>query len=112
MLLTLFVVAGLLGLLANGPFIRRSTGPASGAVRVQHQQVTHHEADDSLTLQLGEQTVGTGGGTAIVTVRVTGTWLAGVNVQSISPQPSAERLVPGGRELEFEVAEPGTCRSR
>lgn len=99
--LTLFVLAGLAGLLGSGPLSWSRSG--ADAVVVHYDSTTHFEADESVTLVIGPDAVRDG--TAAVTV--TGSWVSGVDLQGIVPEPSAQRLVPGGVLLEFDVEIPG-----
>lgn len=99
--LTVFVVAGLLGLLGPGPL--SSTARTNGPVSVEFDRVTHHEADDTVTFVFGPEAVEDG----TITAELTGTWPSAVDVQGISPEPSAQRAVPGGIVLEVEVEEAG-----
>lgn len=96
--LTLFVLAGLLGLLGKGP-LSWATASAGDVVAVEHSSITRVEADDSVVLTFGPEAVA--GDT--VTVQLVGSWATDVDLRSISPQPSEESLVPGGRVLEFAV---------
>jgi hypothetical protein len=97
-----FVLAGLVGLLGPGPL--SSTTRTSGPVTVRFDRVTHHEADDTVTLVLGPEAIRNG----TITAELSGSWLAGVDVQGITPEPSAQRAIPGGGTvLEFEVEKPG-----
>lgn len=100
-LVTAFVVAGFLGLLGAGPLSQASA--AAGAVSVEHQRVTHYEADDSIAFAFGPEAVEGGA----VTATLTGDWPGAVDVQGISPEPSEQRLVPGGLVLEFPVERSG-----
>lgn len=101
-LVTLFVLAGLVGLLSSGP-LSWATTDEDAAVVVTYDAVTHYEADESITLTLDPDLVEQG----TVALTITGTWMSGIDVQSIWPEPAAQRLVPGGVSLEFDVADPG-----
>lgn len=43
----------------------------------------------------------------MLSVEITGDWFGGVDLTTISPAPAAERLVPGGVVLEFDVERAG-----
>ncbi|MPV36985.1 hypothetical protein [Georgenia subflava] len=101
LLLTLFVLAGLLGLLGTGPLSWTTVN--DGAVTVELDRVTRHEADDSITFVFGPEAVQDG----TITAELTGDWPSGVDLSGISPEPSEQLLVPGGMVLEFMVDEPG-----
>lgn len=101
--LTAFVLAAFVGLLGPGPLSARSQTSADGALGLEYHAIGHIEADDSMSLLLDGSTVEDG----TVTVEVTGSWFAGVDLTTISPAPAAERLVPGGAVLEFDVERPG-----
>ncbi|GAA4697678.1 hypothetical protein APR04_004501 [Promicromonospora umidemergens] len=98
-LLVLIVMAALAGLLGTGPLSWTERDSADGVVTVAFDRVTHHEADDSMTLAFGPEAVS--GGT--VTVELTGAWPGGVDVQGISPEPTEQRIAAGGLVLEFAV---------
>jgi hypothetical protein len=100
-LVAIFVLAGLLGFLGTGPVSRQSA--ADGVVRVEFDRVTHYEADDAVTWTFGPEAVED----ATVTARLTGDWPAGVDIQGISPEPTEQRIVPGGVVLEFAVEQAG-----
>lgn len=105
-LVTLFVLAGLVGLLGSGP-LSWATTQDDAAVVVTYDTVTHYEADESITLTLHPAAVADD----TVAVELSGPWVGGVDIQGIWPEPSAQRLVPGGVVLEFDVAEPGTLEA-
>lgn len=100
-LIALFVVAGLLGGLGTGVLSWRTA--STGAVTVAYDRVTHHEADDSLTVTFTEAAVEDG----TVTAELTGSWPSAVDIDAISPEPAAQLLTPGGLVLEFDVERPG-----
>ena len=99
LLLVLVVVAALAGLLGTGPLSWTERDSAGGVVTVAFDRVTHHEADDSMTLAFGPEAVSDG----TVTVELTGTWPDGVDVRGISPEPTEQRLAADGLVLEFAV---------
>ncbi|HEU4539783.1 MAG TPA: hypothetical protein VFR23_01525 [Jiangellaceae bacterium] len=99
-----FALAGLAGLLGAGPLSWTTAHSDAGLVTVEYQRFTHHEADDSLTLVLAADAAEDG----TITVELTGSWVTGVDLQSISPQPSEERAVPGGITFDVAVERTGT----
>ncbi|RPF26251.1 hypothetical protein [Georgenia muralis] len=101
--LALFVLAGLVGLLGTGPLSWTVTESDGGLVTVEYDRIAHHEADESLTLIFAADAVQDG----VITAELTGPWLSGVDVQSISPEPSEQLAVPGGVILELPVERPG-----
>lgn len=101
--LGLFVLAGILGLLGPGLFSSTTAGSAQDAVRVQHDRVAHLESETRLTLLLD----GAAARDGTVTVELTGSWITGVDVQSVNPQPDAQKLVPGGTAYQFTVERSG-----
>ncbi|MEU4363013.1 hypothetical protein [Promicromonospora sp. NPDC023987] len=98
-LLVLAVVAALAGLFGNGPLSWTERDSGDGVVTVAFERVTHHKADDSVTLAFGPEAVSDG----TVTVELTGTWPGGVDVRGISPEPTEQRVAAGGLVLEFAV---------
>lgn len=106
LLMSFFVIAGLIGALGNGPLSWATARSNDGLVEVEYQRVAHHEADDSITLVFAPQAVEGD----IVKVALLGSWVSGVDRQGLSPQPANETLVPGGVLLELP-AEPGGSTS-
>lgn len=102
-IVALFVVAGLVGLLGTGPLSWATAGSDQGLVTVEYQRITHHEADDSLELLFAAEAVEDG----TISLELNGSWVAGVDIQSISPQPAEERAVPGGVVFDIAVERPG-----
>lgn len=100
-LLTLFVLAGLVGLVGAGPLSSSTVTSPDGLVTVEHERVIHHEADESITLTFAPEAVEAG----TITVELTGSWPGGIDLQSITPEPAAQIAVPGGIVLELD-AEP------
>ncbi|GAA4430424.1 hypothetical protein GCM10023169_33850 [Georgenia halophila] len=103
-LVTLFILAGLLGLVAAGPLSWSSRSSATEVVTVEFDRVIGHEADESITLHFGPEAVVDGA----ITVELTGSWPGGISLQGITPQPSEQRAVPDGMVLEIPVATAGT----
>ncbi|WP_125776870.1 hypothetical protein [Antribacter gilvus] len=102
-LLALFVAAGLAGLLGAGPLSDTTRESPGGLVDVSYARVTHFEADDSLSVRLAPDAVEQD----TVTMTVAGSWLSGVDLQGVSPQPGEERLTDDGVVYEFDVEDPG-----
>ena len=102
-LLMLFVLAGLLGLLGPGPLSSTTAGAAGDAVQLEHERVVHLDSAHQLTLLLDGGAAADG----TLSVELTGSWVSGVDVQSVNPHPDAEKLVPGGTVFEFTVEEAG-----
>jgi hypothetical protein len=102
-LLALLLLAGLSGLLGPGPLSWATAGTSSDPVRVEYQRVTHHEADDAVTLGFSPDAVEDGA----VTVELTGSWVGAVDIQGISPEPGEQRATPGGVVLEIPVERSG-----
>lgn len=97
--LTAFILAGLIGLLGAGPLSARSDTSPGGLVTVDYDAIGHHEADNSLILRFAPDAVQAGS----ITVALTGSWVAAVDIQSVSPDPAQQRATPGGLVLEFPV---------
>ena len=97
--LGLFIVAGLVGLLGAGPLSWTTTASRNGVVTVEHDRVTHFEADDSITLTIAPDAVVDG----TATVQLTGSWPSGVDLTGISPEPAEQRAVRDGIVLELPV---------
>lgn len=102
-LLILFVLAAVLGLLGPGLLSSGTTASDDGAIEIEHNSIGHIESDDSLSLLLDNTTIDG----EVLTVELTGSWVTGVDMTTISPVPAGERLVPEGLVLEFDVERPG-----
>lgn len=102
-LMALFVLAGLLGVFGVGPLTSATTSSADGVVTVEHDRVARLEADNSLTLTFGADAIEDG----MITVEVTGTWPAGVDLQGVTPEPAEQRALPDGVVWEIPVERPG-----
>lgn len=107
LLLAAFILAGMLGFLGPGPFSHTTAESEAGNIGVEYQRVTHHEADDSLTLSFSEETIDNDK----ITAELTGSWVEGVDLSGITPQPSAQYAIPDGVALEFDVLEPGDVQA-
>lgn len=101
--LAMFILAGLLGVLGPGPLSKTTVESEAGTIQVEYQRVTHNEADDSLTLLFSENAIENGK----VTAELTGTWVEGVELSAITPQPTTQYAIPGGIALEFDVRKQG-----
>lgn len=102
-ILGVFVLAGLVGLLGTGPLSWAAARSEQGLVTVEYQRIAHHEADDSVSLVFAADAAEEG----TISVELTGSWVAGVDMQGISPQPVEERAVPGGVVFDIAVERPG-----
>lgn len=103
LVMTVFVVAGLVGLLGPGPLGWTTAETSGGLLAVEYQRVVHHEADESLTFTFSPEAVQD----QQVTLEVTGDWLQGIDLQGISPTPSSEKLTRDGAVFEWDVEQPG-----
>lgn len=101
-LLALFILAGLLGVFGWGPLTTVTARSDGGTLAVEYQTVGHHEADDSVRILVASEAAVDG----TVTVELTGSWVSGVDISSVTPAPSTERAITDGVALEFDV-EPG-----
>lgn len=95
------IAAGLLGLLGPGPASWVSAEGAGGLVTVDYQRFTHHESDDSITLQIAATT----SQNRELSVDLTGQWLSGVDLQSIQPEPAEQRPIPDGVNLRWPMTD-------
>ncbi|MCF4122445.1 hypothetical protein L1785_15815 [Antribacter sp. KLBMP9083] len=102
-LLTLFVLAGLLGLVGPGPLGDTTRAGEGGLVEVSYGRVAHYEADDLLSIRFDPAAVEQD----TVTLALTGSWVSGVDLQGVTPAPSEERVTDDGVVYEFAVEEPG-----
>lgn len=102
-LLGLLVVVAFAGALGAGPISWDRASSPGGEVVLDYQRLPHHNADDSVRLELAPSTVEDGK----IPVEVRGSWASAVNFQGIVPEPSAQRTLPGGVLLEFEAEEFG-----
>lgn len=95
------VAAASFGFLGKGPWSGQRVESEGGAVVVEHLRISHIEADDMLTLTLAPTAAEPDGENETITVDITGSWIQGINRQSVSPSPSEEVLIPGGIRMEF-----------
>jgi hypothetical protein len=102
-LLTAFVLAGLVGLLGDGPISSTRASGQAGVVTVEHNQVIHHASAESLTIVLTPEAIERGR----IAVDVTGDWAQGMDVDSIRPTPVQQSLLADGVRWEWLVAEAG-----
>lgn len=89
------VVAALLGLLGPGPLSWATATGGAGVVAVDYQRFTHVEADDSITIRLGQGAVQSGA----VEILLGSEWVESVTITGITPQPSDATLTPEGLRL-------------
>jgi hypothetical protein len=101
-MLAAFVAAGLAGLLGPGPLSHSTVAGPAGVVSVEHERLTHHEADDSITIGVSQEAIEAD----TLTIELTGTWWEGIDLSGIWPEPSAQATIPGGVALQFDVARP------
>lgn len=101
--MTLFVLAGLIGVFGTGPLTWATTSSLDGVVTVEYDRVVRFEADNSLTLIFGPDAVEDG----VITVEMAGSWLAGVDLSGIAPEPAEQRALPDGVVWEFPVERTG-----
>ncbi|UER55497.1 hypothetical protein HJG43_14205 [Kineosporiaceae bacterium SCSIO 59966] len=103
-LLAVIPVAGLLGLTGAGPLSWTTAVSGGQTFAVDYQRVTHHEADDALTVTFRPAAVED----RRLRLELTGEWWRSVDVQGITPAPTSESLTPNGIVLEWDVQEPGS----
>lgn len=101
--LSLFVLAGLAGLLGPGPLSSTTSGTDADPVRISYDRVVHLDSADRLTLLLDTSTAE---GDSL-SVELTGSWLGGVDLETVSPEPDTQKLLPGGARYEFAVGRAG-----
>lgn len=98
-LLSVFVLAGLAGLLGAGPLSSTTRQSADGLFSVEVNWVSRHQEDETLTVTFSPEAVQNG----TVTLELTGEWLAGADLQNISPEPAEQRALADGIALTFLV---------
>jgi hypothetical protein len=103
---TLVVSAGLVGLLGAGPLSTVTSPSESGTLAVTHDRVTHHEATESITVDV----TATAAGAEALTVTFAGAWPQSIAVEGISPEPATQALSRDGWTLGFDVDQPGPHR--
>lgn len=89
-LISLFLLAGLVGLLGTGPLSQTMSRSSQGLFEVEYQRVTHHMADDSVTLTFSADAVEDGA----LTFELTGPWVTGVDRAGIT----ADDVMTAGRK--------------
>lgn len=103
LLMAVFILAGLIGILGPGPLSWATADSEAGTFQVEYQRVGHNEADDSVRFLFSEDAIEDGK----VTLELTGSWVSGIDVSGISPEPSAQYAIPDGIALDFDVLQPG-----
>lgn len=103
---TLVVSAGIAGLLGAGPLSTVTSASESGLLTVTHDRVTHHEATESITVDV----TATAAGAETLTLAFTGAWPQSIAVEGISPEPASQALARDGWTLDFDVDQPGPHR--
>jgi hypothetical protein len=101
-LITLFLLAGLLGLLGPGPLSWATARSDGGLVEVEYQRFTHWVADDTVEIRVAPDAVEAGA----FEVTLTGDWVEAADLQGITPQPSEQRSTPQGVVLQVPVEDP------
>jgi hypothetical protein len=107
-MLSLVLVAALLGALGSGPLSSAQGVSASGGLSLDYQRITHQDADDHVVVGIRDGASGTGTGT--VTIRFGGQWIEGLELRQVTPQASEETGTPEGLDLSIPVRGGGPVR--
>jgi hypothetical protein len=95
--LVAFILAALVGLLGAGPLASTTRSSPQGLISVELDRVTRFEADDSMTMTFAPQAVENG----TITLELTGPWTSGIDLQTITPEPSEQQAISGGIVMTF-----------
>jgi hypothetical protein len=104
---SLVLLAGLAGLLGRGPLSRATAGARGGPLWVEYEQRARLRTPTTLTVHLGGAVLQRPEASVQLTDPVHGR----VPVSRVTPQPSGEALLSGGRQYTFRVAAPGDSAS-
>lgn len=99
-LMGMVVLAGLLGLLGNGPLSAATERDPSGRLALSYQRFARNLGRTTLALQLAPEAAAAG----VARVRFSQAYLRAVQVESVTPEPSSVS-VEGG-EVVYEFALP------
>lgn len=97
--LVAFILAGFLGFLGTGPLATTTRSSANSVVTVEYDWVARAKADNDVRIVLPPRAVEDG----TVTLELTGSWLSGVDIETISPEPVEQQAIPNGVALTFNV---------
>ena len=104
--MALLLLAGLLGLLGNGPLGRAQAG-TPGTLTVDYDRLQRAKAPTAYRFDIAPSVARDGA----VRVRLADTLLEEAQIDAIIPEPASVRAGPGFTEFEFAMA-PGGDRSR
>lgn len=96
-------LAALAGLMGAGPLAWTTRSSAGGLVSVEFDRVARFKTDDTLTVTFAPEAVENGH----VTLDLTGSWISGVDVQGITPEPEHQRALADGIAMTF-LADPSS----
>ena len=99
----LFLLAALLGLLGPGPLSGRESSDSGGSLAIRYERFGHYQAPFDLRVEIGAE------GTRAETLRLwlDQRYLAGVEIERVTPQPDSVRPASDRHVFEFEVFERG-----
>lgn len=97
--LVAFILAGFLGFLGTGPLATTTRSSANSVVTVEYDWVARAKADNDVRIVLPPRAVEDG----TVILELAGSWLSGVDIETISPEPVEQQAIPNGVALTFNV---------
>lgn len=88
-LLSVLLLAGVLGLFGTGPFSRMQEASADGAVSVDYPRFMRRQSPESIRIDLAAEA-----GPGSLTLSIGREWLDEVTLQSVTPEPGHVELRP------------------
>ena len=105
-LLSLVLVAALLGALGGGPVSSAQEVSPSGRITLDYQRITHQDADDHVVVGIARR----GSETGMETIHLGGQWLQQLDLRQITPEASETTGTPDGLELTIGARGAGPVR--
>lgn len=103
-LIGLVVVLAALGLFGSGPLSSATAGSDDAGLTVAYQRFVRHTGEGEVTIRIDARHARDGQ----VEVQIDGTYLAGLQVRSVHPEPVEVRAGPDGLTYLFALGEDAT----
>ena len=101
--LSLVILAALLGLFSRGPLSEAEARDADGALRVTYERFLRHGTASSLDIEAGSPATQA----EQVKLRLRGSMLRGLQIQTVRPTPLESHLAEDGWIMTFPVGDKG-----
>jgi len=100
--MALIAMAGLLGLLGRGPISSAAVESGDRRIRVQYDRFERHEAPTTFTITVDRRS----GAERAARVWITREWLAGMRIDTVTPEPAAVEADSDRLIYTFRTPEP------